>query len=81
MMTTRWQITTLSTRDSIGRYIDEIAGAETDYERVFDAQEPLSDASAELFRITRDDERGSPTSPQEVLVEDAVTCIPFGQYL
>ena len=80
-MTTPWQITTLSTRDHAGRYIDEIAGAEDDYERVFDAEEPVASATVELWRITRDDERRSPSSPLEVLVVGGASCVVFGQYV
>lgn len=78
---TRWQITTLSTRATDGRYIDECADAEDDYERVFDAKEPISGATVELWRITRDDERTTPSSPHEVLVTGGASCVAFSPYL
>lgn len=80
-MTTRWRITSLSTRDTRGRYLDEIAGGEDDYETVFDAKEPITGAAVELWRITREDERTTASSPLEVPVPGGASCVAFSPYL
>ncbi len=80
-MTTRWQITPLSTKDANGNYIDQFVAAEESAEWFFDAAEPITGATVELWRITRDDERRSPSSPQEVLVEDGAICVVLSPYL
>jgi len=80
-MMARWQITPLSTRDTNGNYVDQFVATEETAEWYFDAMEPIADAKVELWRITRDDERTSPTSPQEVLVEDGASCVVLSPYL
>lgn len=79
-MSARWQITTLSTKDHLGRYIDEVVAADESFERVYDAEELIAGCTVELWRITRDDERRSPTSPLEEQIEDAITVSVIGRY-
>jgi len=78
---TRWQITPLSTKDSGGTYIDQFVAAEESAEWYFDAIEPITGATVELWRITRDGERRSPSSPQEELVVDGAECVVLSPYL
>lgn len=80
-MTATWQITTLSTRDPQGRYIDQCAAAEPAFERIYDAEETIVGADVQLWRVTRDDERASKTSPREELVTGLVAATVVGRYV
>jgi len=80
-MSASWQTTTLSTRDLQGRYIDDCVAADPSFERTYDALEAIASVDVELWRITRDDERTSATSPKEELMTGAVTTTIVGRYV
>lgn len=80
-MATTWQITSLSTKDTDGRYIDACVEDEVAVEKVFDAEEDISAVSVKLFRLTRDSERTGKDSPIDELVDDAASAVIYGQYV
>ena len=60
-MTASWQITPLSVQDADGSYVTTISEAVTPYVLILDAEESITSASAELFRVKHDYELTGPT--------------------
>ena len=53
-MTARWQVTPLSVKDADDSYVTTISEAVTPYALILDAEESITSATAELFRIKHD---------------------------
>ena len=60
-MTAFWQVTPLAIQDANGSYVTTISESVTPYALVLDAEESITGATAELFRIKQDHEITSPT--------------------
>lgn len=75
-MTASWKITSLSIQDAGGSYVTTISEAVSPYALVLDAEESITSATAEFFRIKHDYElTGAVAEPWEPIAvgEGALT--------